>query len=381
MKITNGTTRRTPGKSGRWASLRWPCFFGTAPGCTFGICLSATRGCCGQPVPCIGTPPRQGMRWRPADDRVGRARRLLMSGRMAIRRWKMPGSKLSLVVIALALWLPSAAHSAFAAAELGEGGAAWIVNDMVCVGPGDTTGMATSISLEAGRGEYTVFQAVVRANTGVLTNVRVTASALVGAGTISPDNIEVYRESFIVLPTSTPHRGTSKPLPPGTYPDGLIPTKNPADGTPIPSGAPLRAQNHTISAGETQPYWVDVFVPRTAPPGTYKGTVTIEAEEGTAILDVELAVWKFTLPVTPSLKSSFGMWAKTHNKQDYLEVMKHRLMPIAEASYNDSLQNLGISEVDLGFYSGAGVSNCSMSPPPSQETLEAAKNSNPAGLA
>lgn len=304
-----------------------------------------------------------------------------MSGRMAIRRWKMPGSKLSLVVIALALWLPSAAHSAFAAAELGEGGAAWIVNDMVRVGPGDTTGMATSISLEAGRGEYTVFQAVVRANTGVLTNVRVTASALVGAGTISPDNIEVYRESFIVLPTSTPHRGTSKPLPPGTYPDGLIPTKNPADGTPIPSGAPLRAQNHTISAGETQPYWVDVFVPRTAPPGTYKGTVTIEAEEGTAILDVELAVWKFTLPVTPSLKSSFGMWAKTHNKQDYLEVMKHRLMPIAEASYNDSLQNLGISEVDLGFYSGAGVSNCSMSPPPSQETLEAAKNSNPAGLA
>ena len=162
-------------------------------------------------------------------------------------------SKLSLVVIALALWLPSAAHSAFAAAELGEGGAAWIVDDMVRVGPGDTTGMATSISLEAGRGEYVVFQAVVRANTGALTNVRVTASALVGAGTISPDNIEVYRESFIVLPTSTPHRGTSKPLPPGTYPDGLIPTKSPTDGTPIPSGAPLRAQNHTISPGKPSP--------------------------------------------------------------------------------------------------------------------------------
>src|SRR5512147_39147 len=180
-------------------------------------------------------------------------RRPLMNGRMAIRRWKMH-SKLSLVVIALALWLPSAAHSAFAAAELGEGGAAWIVDEMVRVGPGDTTGTATSISLEAGRGEYVAFQAVVRANTGALTNVRVTVSALVGAGTISRDNIEVYRESFIVLPTSTPDQGTSKPLPPGTYPDGLIPTKSPTDGTPIPSGAPLRAQNHTISAG-TQPYW------------------------------------------------------------------------------------------------------------------------------
>lgn len=31
--------------------------------------------------------------------------------------------------------------------------------------------------------------------------------------------------------------------------------------------------------------------------------------------------------------------------------MKHRLMPLAKASYNDSLQKLGMSEVDLGFYS------------------------------
>jgi Glycoside hydrolase 123, catalytic domain/Glycoside hydrolase 123 N-terminal domain len=291
----------------------------------------------------------------------------------------MMPSRIPRIIIALALLMPAAA-TALAAGELGDVGATWIVDEMIRVGPEDPAGTTTSISLEAARGEYVAFQPVVRANTGPLNNVRVTASALVGPGTISPENIEVYRESFLALPTSTPHQGTSKPLPPGTYPDGLIPTKNPAEGTPIPPGAPLRAQNHTISAGETQPYWVDVFIPRTASPGGYKGTITIQAEEGTSTLEVDLTVWRFTLPTTPSLKSSFGVWARPHNKQDYIELMKHRLMPVADASIHGDLKALGMSVGDLNLYSGANVSNCSMSPPPSPEDLRAVKSSQPSGL-
>lgn len=288
-------------------------------------------------------------------------------------------NSLVIIMAARALLLPSGT-AAGAVEELGDKGIAWIIDDMTRLGPGDPVGTTTSISVEAGRGEYVAVQPVVHANAGMLSNIRVTASALVGPGTISPDNIEVYRESFITLPTSTPHRSTSTPLPPGNYPDGLIPTRNPTDGTPIPSGAALRAQNYTIAAAETQPYWVDIFVPRTAAPGTYTGTITIEADQGTATLDIALTVWKFTLPVTPSLKSSFGMWANSHSKQDYLEVMKHRLMPIAEASHEGDLMPLGMSHTDLGFSSRANVSTCSMSPPPSQEILRSAKSGHTAGL-
>lgn len=91
-------------------------------------------------------------------------------------------------------------------------------------------------------------------------------------------------------------------------------------------------------------------------------------------------VWNFTLPVKPSLKSSFGMWAQEHNKQDYIELMKHRLMPAGDASVHGELQALGMSLGDLGIYSGANVGNCSMAPPPSLEELRAAKRRRPRGL-
>jgi hypothetical protein len=294
------------------------------------------------------------------------------------RRWMVPGRILQ-IIIALALLLM--AHTTIAAAgEIGSKGETWIVDEMIRSGPDHPAGPETSITLEAARGEYISFQPVVRASKGTLNNVRVVASALVGPGVIPDDNVEVYRESFLTLPTSTPHRRTSKPLPPGRYPDGLVPTKNPGNGTPIPPGASLRAQNHNISAGETQPYWVDIFVPRATPPGAYNGIVTIQAEEGSTTLEVRLMVWNFTLPVKPSLKSSFGMWAQDHNKQDYIELMKHRLMPAGDASVHGELQALGMSLGDLGIYSGANVGNCSMAPPPSLEELRAAKRRRPRGL-
>lgn len=259
-------------------------------------------------------------------------------------------------------------------------GAVWIIDDMVRLGPNAQPGTATSITVEAGRGEYVALQPVVRATGSDLTNVRVTASALVGPGTISADNIEVYRESFINVPNSTPHDWGSTPLPPGTYPDGLIPTKNPADGKPITTGATLKAQNYTIGTGKTQPYWVDIFVPRTAAPGNYAGNITLQADQGSATLKIALRVWKFTLPVTPSLKSSFQMWVNSHGKQDYLELMKHRIMPVAPGSYDQDLKALGMSLVELGFFAQGGQSHCSMSSPPSQSSLQSAKSSHAGGL-
>jgi hypothetical protein len=58
-----------------------------------------------------------------------------------------------------------------------------------------------------------------------------------------------------------------------------------------------------IAAGSNQSIWCDIYVPKSAAPGLYTGTVTIS--EGTLVthVPVELTVRKFTLPDVPSAKS------------------------------------------------------------------------------
>lgn len=59
-----------------------------------------------------------------------------------------------------------------------------------------------------------------------------------------------------------------------------------------------------IAAGQNQGIWIDVYIPKTAPTGTFTGTLTI-AEGGvvTHQIPVTLAVRNFTLPDLPSAKT------------------------------------------------------------------------------
>lgn len=246
----------------------------------------------------------------------------------------------------------------------------WVVDDMQSIRPNTPTGSATSITIEAARGEYVAVQPIVTATNQALTNVRVTTSF---------PNSEVYRESYINVPTSSPHwAGVSTPLPPGWFPDGLIPTHDPATGDPIPVGAELRAQNATVALGTHQPYWVDIYVPYGTPAGDQFGTITVQTNQGTATLSVTLHVWNFDLPLKPSLKSCFGMWQNNHIKQDYLTIMKHRIQVQSPANFEPDLKLLGMHVNDLGQYAHSG--GCNISNPPSQSTLQSLMNSHAAGI-
>ncbi|HVO33195.1 MAG TPA: glycoside hydrolase domain-containing protein, partial [Elusimicrobiota bacterium] len=60
----------------------------------------------------------------------------------------------------------------------------------------------------------------------------------------------------------------------------------------------------SIAAGHNQSIWVDVYIPKSATPGNYTGTVTIQ--EGGApprTVPVQLQVYNFTLPDTPYAKT------------------------------------------------------------------------------
>jgi hypothetical protein len=59
----------------------------------------------------------------------------------------------------------------------------------------------------------------------------------------------------------------------------------------------LEQPERTIPAGESRPLWLTVFVPETAPAGTYRSTLTATNGSFTATIPLEVQVWDFNLPL------------------------------------------------------------------------------------
>jgi hypothetical protein len=150
--------------------------------------------------------------------------------------------------------------------------------------------------------------------------------------------------------------GRGRPFgpPPCFIPDGLVPYKRCSDGSAPPcpgdEGTPLTCPvdgtgcgddppGMVVAALQNQQLWVEVSVPRGAercPPGTYRGTITVSADTGTATIELALHVWDFELPRSPSFRTAFGSNTAPPGKspphgwvvseQDYLA--KHRVSSV-----------------------------------------------------
>lgn len=124
--------------------------------------------------------------------------------------------------------------------------------------------------------------------------------------------------------------GRGRPFGPAPchVPDGLVPYRkcgdgsaspcregdpgsaNPCaiDGTACGAGAPSLA----VAAGTNQQLWIEIRIPRGragTPAGTYSGQITLTAEAGgplAAIVPLNLHVWDFELPRSPSFRTGFG---------------------------------------------------------------------------
>lgn len=178
---------------------------------------------------------------------------------------------------------------------------------------------APAAEIEAARNEVESFQVVVAAIKGNLHVARAEVSDLVGpdGAKIAKDNVKLYREEYVRVRMSTPRAE----LPPGLYPDPLVPFVNPVTGKPIEPlsqhqerwGEPMVMRGYDMYAvpfdvfeGQNQPIWVDVHVPKDAAAGIYRGTFRVAAREGTAEIPVTLTVWGFSLPDGPTHKNHFG---------------------------------------------------------------------------
>jgi hypothetical protein len=176
---------------------------------------------------------------------------------------------------------------------------------------------APTIDLAAARNETEAAQVVLR-TPRVMTLTGIEASDLLTANgaTLERKNIELLRVAYIYLPGQ--RRDYPDPLPPLVTPLGL-------------------------AANQAQPLWVSIHVPEGTGPGEYRGTLTlsVSADQGTSdaslvqtaapmgrsrqewptlrqlsgfsgtstqvVIPIRLTVWHFTVPVTPSMRTAFGI--------------------------------------------------------------------------
>jgi len=247
----------------------------------------------------------------------------------------------------------------------------WTTSSMVRTGVTDAPGSGSSVTLYAGRNESESFQIVVNAPIGGLGNVNVTMSDLSGPGgaVIPRTAYSLYREKYMyVNQGSVNWNGSNQPLGAGWYPDALIPFTDPNTGQPI-YGAQIEAVPFSVTQYQNQPIWVDLLVPANATPGTYYGSYTVTANQGSYTGYVTVNVWHFTMPTKPNLKSAFLFWTPidiNHHK----EMLRNRVSSLrSDPSLQSTLENYGLQTVGLPFYSGASNGYCSMSQPPSVSQL------------
>jgi hypothetical protein len=270
---------------------------------------------------------------------------------------------------------------------------AWVAPSLNRVGQTDAPGTASSISLSSARGETVDTQVVLQGPSSGLTNVNLSASPLSGPGgaTIPASNITLYREYYLsVTGTASYGGGSNPPLGSGTYPEPLIPFNDPETGAPLcGSAATLKACNASISAGQNQPYWIDISVPRGAtnsPPGTYTGSISISSAQGNATIPVTLTVWNFELPVQPSELSLWSLWLPAAGNTTTTlaqALMRNKVMGWYDAAANafPDMSNFGLNRSGLDSYYYIGIQcNGSYSSIPSTSQINAAAANFPAGL-
>jgi hypothetical protein len=155
-----------------------------------------------------------------------------------------------------------------------------------------------SVKIYTARNEFEPFQIVLRAGIRGLSGVDIQVSDLKGPGgaVVSNNNISVYLERYLDIKIPSSVDGGA-----GEWPDPLVPrvdryTHEKRNAFPF-----------ELVMGRNQPVWIEVYIPRTTPPGRYRGEAQIlVSDERKARIPLEVEVWNFELPSTSSLLTTFG---------------------------------------------------------------------------
>jgi hypothetical protein len=100
----------------------------------------------------------------------------------------------------------------------------------------------------------------------------------------------------------------------------------------------------------------------------------VSSDQGALEGRIRVHVWDFTLPIEPSLKTSFNGCCRTVPGVNE-ELLRNRIMPdtVALSQEKRFIDRYGLMATDLGFFSGVSYGQCSASQPPSVQAIEDAK--------
>ncbi|MBN2308670.1 MAG: DUF4091 domain-containing protein [Candidatus Hydrogenedentes bacterium] len=188
-----------------------------------------------------------------------------------------------------------------------------------------------AIEISAARNEAEAAQLIVRPAKG-LTGFLATSGALAGpaGATISAENVEVLRVRYVNVQRPSDITGAKAP-----WPDPLPPFKGPIG----------------IAAGENQPLWVRVHVPREAAAGRYEGLIHLAADGWQADVPLCVRVYGFELPDRMTLTTAFGFnpgtvfgYQKISDPQQRHEVLEkywaalsaHHISPYSPTPYHSA---------------------------------------------
>ncbi len=171
----------------------------------------------------------------------------------------------------------------------------------------ENTTSPAGFGLTAAQGEYEGLQLAIHAD-GPMKAIWLSCSDLVrddGAATITASNFEAKKVGYVYV--RTPSYGYRTV---GYQPDPLIPLT-------LANGNRLHYSKRSISAGKTQPFYLNFFVPNGTPQGLYRGNVTLTmsnastGEAYTSTVPVKITVYPFSV-ASRTLRTSYGIsfrWA------------------------------------------------------------------------
>jgi hypothetical protein len=208
------------------------------------------------------------------------------------------------------------------------------LNSMERVGQDQKIDGTPTVKIWSARNEVESFQVVVSAPKENINVVKVEISDLVGpkGSKIEKENIRLFREEYVRVRMSTPRAE----LPPGLYPDPLVPFINPVTNKPIEPlnrrskrwGEPAITRGYDMYAvpfevfkGQNQAIWADLFVPKNIPAGLYSGQIRVLAKGGISEqISINVTVWDFTLPDGPTHRNHFGSFG---NVARYFKIQRN----------------------------------------------------------
>ena len=187
----------------------------------------------------------------------------------------------------------------------------WTTHGLDKIRPSDPVPATPSqtIKLFAARNEFEPFQLALRAEAADMDAVDIDVSDLQGPGDaiLSKNNISIYLERYLNLNTPSSVDGGT-----GEWPDPLVPRIDRY------AHEKRNAFPFKLVRGRNQAVWVDIYVPRAAIPGQYRGELhgAISGKPRFTI-PVVLEIWNFELPSTSSLITTFAFSGLTALHQHF----------------------------------------------------------------